>query len=349
MMHDQSYQNASSGFYTPEQVASMPQAPWFISKVLPAQGLGAIFGPAGVGKSVLSLDLSFSLASGSDWFGYKVKKCPVIYCALEGSGGYEARLKAYFTHNPPTYEEFNITFDQINFKDEDSLLQFKMDLFFLGFSDGVIIIDTLNLAAGDSDENSSKDMGVLIAKAKELQKAFNSLVLFVHHTGKDTSKGLRGHSSLLGALDVAIEVRQRKGCREWEVVKLRDGASGVISGFNLMPVEIGTDVFGDVRESCVIVPAAASTDINESDGNNLIGNNKIVFDVIQNLIEELRMSSMELSEDGMLKVSIDDVINVSMFKVTAADPKRRKERVKKALTDIINKKVVQTDDQFLWI
>jgi RecA-family ATPase len=52
---------------------------------------------------------------------------------------------------------------------------------------GVVIIDTLNRAAPGMDENSSQDMGRILAGMKRLQEVTGGLVLVVHHTGKDAS------------------------------------------------------------------------------------------------------------------------------------------------------------------
>ncbi len=71
-----------------------------------------------------------------------------------------------------------------------------------------MFIDTLNRSAPDADENSSKDMGLIIDGMKKIQSQCEGLVICVHHTGKDVSKGLRGHSSLLAALDSAIQVER---------------------------------------------------------------------------------------------------------------------------------------------
>ena len=68
----------------------------------------------------------------------------------------------------------------------------------------VVFLDTLNRAAPTADENSSKDMGEILSAAKLLQSLINGLVVLVHHTGKDATKGLRGHSSLFAALDAAV-------------------------------------------------------------------------------------------------------------------------------------------------
>lgn len=48
---------------------------------------------------------------------------------------------------------------------------------------GVVIVDTLNRAAPGLDENSSQDMGRILAGMKRLQGITGGLVLVVHHTG----------------------------------------------------------------------------------------------------------------------------------------------------------------------
>ena len=54
----------------------------------------------------------------------------------------------------------------------------------------VVFIDTLNRAAPTSDENSSRDMGEILEAATLLQTLIKGLIVLVHHTGKDSSRGL---------------------------------------------------------------------------------------------------------------------------------------------------------------
>lgn len=119
---------------------------------------------------------------------------------------------------------------------------------------GVVIVDTLNRAAPGKDENSSKDMGDVLAGMKLLQSLTEGLVLVVHHTGKDTSKALRGHSSLHAALDGAIEVRRTAASRSWSSAKVKDGADDFEVPFKLSIIHLGFDDDGDAVTSCVAVP-----------------------------------------------------------------------------------------------
>jgi hypothetical protein len=104
------------------------------------------------------------------------------------------------------------------------------------------------------DENDSKSMGEVIGAAKAIQAAAGGVVLLVHHTGKDSTKGMRGHSSLLAALDAAIEVTRTDDRREWKIAKSKDGEDGEAHPFRLDVVEIGEDEDdGEPVTSCIVM------------------------------------------------------------------------------------------------
>lgn len=142
-----------------------------------------------------------------------------------------------------------------------------------------MIIDTLNRAAPGADENSSVDMGRIIAAAKKLQTLIGGLVLLVHHSGKDSSKGLRGHSSLHAALDGAVEVIKTDNRREWSVAKSKDDATGDAHPFKLEFVTVGIDDDGDTITSCVAIPDESSESIQRK-RITLGANQKIARDVL---------------------------------------------------------------------
>jgi hypothetical protein len=96
-------------------------------------------------------------------------------------------------------------------------------------------------------------MGRIISNAQLLQRETNGLVVLIHHTGKDASRGARGHSSLFASLDAAIEVKRPASGREWHRAKVKDGEDGVTTPFRLEQVALGTDEDGDEISSCVAV------------------------------------------------------------------------------------------------
>lgn len=223
---------------------------WRIKGVIPERGISSVYGPSGSGKSFLVMDMAMHLARGDHWFGYRVTACPVVYVCLEGEAGLSVRLKAHSKAQIPDRMHF---IDQpLNLLDKKDISDLVTAIRACNVAGGVVIIDTLNRAAPGMDENSSVDMGHVIQAARLIQQAVGGLVLLVHHSGKDASKGMRGHSSLHAALDAAIEVTRTADLREWSVAKAKDGADGKAHLFRLEVVELGLDQDGDRISSCRI-------------------------------------------------------------------------------------------------
>lgn len=241
-------------FLTPKQIKELPPLAWLVKGLLPETGLASVYGPSGSGKSFFIIDLIARIALGEEFYGNKVKACPVIYVPLEGTGGVPNRIKAYEKHfNTQLPSTFRIVTERISLLTTDTVC-FAEAINQNGFQDGVIVIDTLNQSAPEADENTSSDMGTIIKNAQILQKATNSLVILVHHTGKDASRGARGHSSFFAALDAAIELKNTPSGREWMVSKSKDGEDGISYPFQLEQVFLGKDEDGEDITSCVVQP-----------------------------------------------------------------------------------------------
>ena len=230
---------------------TLPSLRWCIKGVFPSVGLVAIYGPSGSGKSFLAIALAASIAEGSPFFGHITRPASVLYVGLEGEGGYRGRVAAWQRISGRGMSGgLALVLQPFCLTDPQDVA----DLAAICPVGCVIIIDTLNRAAPDMDENSSRDMGAIIEGAKKLQRLITGLVVLVAHTGKDSSKGLRGHSSLFAALDAAVLVSREGDVRSWKVDKAKDGKDGETHRFVLQVVEVGTDEDGDVITSCVVVP-----------------------------------------------------------------------------------------------
>lgn len=238
-------------FLTADDLRGMPPLRWRVRGVLPAVGLAALFGPSASGKSFLAFDLATAIAEGRPlWFECRVQPAAVLYICLEGEAGLSLRARAWeVRHQRKVPDGLRMMMPPFNLTDLSSV----HELAALIPSSAVVFIDTLNRAAPTADENSSKDMGEILEAAKLLQSLIQGLVVLVHHTGKDASRGLRGHSSFFAACDAVVEVSRGEDFREWKVSKSKDGADGGSNSFDLEVIELATDEFGDAITSCVIV------------------------------------------------------------------------------------------------
>lgn len=244
---------------------------WRVKGVIPEQGIGAIYGPSGCGKSFLAIDLAMRIAQGGEWFGHRVKQHPVLYVCLEGEAGLSVRVKAYRAVNGSIAHGIDFIDQPFNLLEPADVRDVVGVITNRATPHGVVIIDTLNRAAPGMDENSSVDMGHAVAAAKALQTSIGGMVLLVHHTGKDASKGMRGHSSLHAALDTAIEVRREGDSREWSVAKAKDGADGGGHQFKLEVIDCGLDSDGDAITSCVVKPGQSGLKVKPLTASQQIG------------------------------------------------------------------------------
>ncbi|MDP2785002.1 MAG: AAA family ATPase [Sulfurimicrobium sp.] len=336
---------------TDGDLAKLPPMQWRIKGVLPAEGLAAAFGASGSGKSFLVLDMLQSLAAGADWFGHRVTPCPVIYCALEGEGGIAGRVNAYRIRHGSTSEHIRYLVQPFSLLDGGDIHDLAQAIKASGNGAGVVVLDTLNRAAPGADENDSKSMGQIIAAAKQLQTLVGGLVLLVHHTGKDASKGLRGHSSLHAALDAAIEVRRDGDNREWLIAKSKDGEDGATHPFKLDVVELGNDQDGEPITSCVVRPVEAMDASIRRALPPKSGNQRTVWDALGEIFRKAGGAKPEGAPDtlpqGRPCVTLEDAIDKTRARLVC-DPKRQTERTQAAIRGLVERGLLQHEAGFLW-
>lgn len=330
------------------ELSNAPPMRWMVRGVLPLEGLAALYGPSGSGKSFLVLDVSAAIAGAAgDWFGRRVTHSPVTYVCLEGEAGMGKRAKAWsLHHNKPVPDSLRFITQAFDLLDGDDVAELGKAIQAAGGAGGLVILDTLNRAAPGADENSSVDMGNIIAASKRLQSITGGLVLLVHHTGKDAAKGLRGHSSLYAALDGAIEVTKTDTRREWSIAKSKDDETGAAHSFKLEVVQVGADDDGEEITSCVAVADDSIEAVKRvklpTDGNQAIAMNA--------LAEPLR-NSKEFNKDGAPNghpcIRLDDAVGLVAERLTC-EHKRRTERARLALTGLVSKGIYGVKGDWLW-
>lgn len=116
----------------------------------------------------------------------------------------------------------------------------------------VIVIDTMSAVTPGANENSGEDVGALLANCKRIHKATGALVILIHHSGKDATRGARGWSGLRAAADAEIEITRNGDYRNATITKMKDGSDGESLSFKLKVVPLGLTPEGEEESSCVI-------------------------------------------------------------------------------------------------
>lgn len=336
---------------TADELAALPPVRWRVRGVLPNEGIAAIYGPAGSGKTFLTLDLLGAVADGREWFGLRVEPCSVTYVALEGEAGIAQRVQAYRTRYGQAPAGMRFVTQPLALLEPADVAELAEAILEAGGDGGIVAIDTLNRAAPGADENDSRDMGRIIEGAKLLQAALGGLVLLVHHTGKDAARGLRGHSSLLAALDAVIEVSRDGERREWRIAKSKDAADDEAHPFRLEVVELGTDADGEPITSCVIkAEQAHGEDIRKVKlpGG---GNMRVAWDCIGALLRKTGTFRPEGAPGeippGRPAITLEAAIEAVAPRLVC-EPKRRRERATDAVRGLVGRGLLCHANGWIW-
>jgi hypothetical protein len=211
----------------------------------------ALYAPPASFKSFIALDIAECIATGRAFLGNQItRQGAVLYIAGEGHGGIGSRIKALKTHHKtpvgaPVYflrRQVNLRSSKTDLQDLVNAIDDLKAIHEINFE--LIIIDTLARAFGGGNENASEDMGAFITAAGAIQGRYECGLLVVHHAGKDATKGLRGHSSLLGAVDTELEIIRIEGAQPpkgiLHISKQKDGEDGQRIGFRMVEVTTGS-------------------------------------------------------------------------------------------------------------
>lgn len=160
---------------------------------------------------------------------------------------------------------------------------------------GLLAIDTLAQVTPGADENTGKDMGAVLARARRIHLETGAMVLLIAHSGKDASKGIRGWSGIKGALDAEICVENvTDGVKCATVTKLKDGrGEGDRYTFELQSVvlDFGGGEDGEGRTSAVAVETAAKGRSPRGSEKPLGSQQQLLLRVVSELCEvEARVS-----------------------------------------------------------
>lgn len=241
--------------YSFTDLLRIPPKKWLLNKVFGKGDLGMIYGPPGCGKTFIVIDMIITLCVGTIWANrFKVERSlNVAYCAGEGISGLPSRFKAAAKHHgvislcnftfyktiPQLYLDANSNAPDTN--QEVSTIKLFCDEWKARQSKplDVLVIDTLHTATITADENSAKDMGKVLQACRSVADDLDCAVILVHHTNK-TGSAERGSSSLRGAMDFMLEIKNPLDTQKKAILscsKLKDGEQWQDQSFQLCSVE----------------------------------------------------------------------------------------------------------------
>jgi len=224
-----------------------------------------LYGPTGVGKSFVAIDMCMHLAVGREkWQGQRVEPTTVCYVSKEGSRGLKKRFEGWVHSRQPEelsgLEGLSVIRRMPRLFDPSGLAEFKVELNNLEQSPGLLVLDHLGSVFGacGKDPNSSRDATEFTDICQRLADDFQAAVLVLHHTRKDEST-YSGNQYLAAGAGCITKVKSN-GKTPFdaqrlilESEKLKDeGEQGDIY-LQLQKIELGLLPSGGLKSSAIIV------------------------------------------------------------------------------------------------
>jgi hypothetical protein len=228
---------------------------WLIDGLVPEASMTAIYGQPGSYKTFLALDMLLCLAHGVDYHGTELEQRLVVYIAGEGVGGLRRRIGAWHEHHGLNVANarFILIEEPVPLRETGAIeaLIETIEMLAHGETPAAVVYDTLARCMS-GDENSADDMGDAIRAIDSVRAHFQgSAALVIHHAGKNSDRGLRGSSALLGALDAALEAKKHDEHLEVVTQKQKDHEPSEATWFSMKSVDFQVHWYDELDASLV--------------------------------------------------------------------------------------------------
>lgn len=203
---------------------------YLVGQHLPDEALGMLYGPSGVGKSFLAVDIAQSIQTGRDCvLGPVEAPGQVVYIVAEGTAGMASRLRAWRGfHGVEDYTGLLTVPQRVPLADTiaagvflDELVQ-RLDE--RQAEPRLVVVDTFNRCLAGRNESKGEDAGAFLEACDEIRHRLAASVLWIHHPRKDGDDH-RGHTSLYDDADFVWRLKRTgEVAGDLEVLKQKDGA-----------------------------------------------------------------------------------------------------------------------------
>jgi hypothetical protein len=185
--------------------AEIKPVAWIVKKIIERAAVVLVFGDSGTGKSFFAISLAACIATGTDFFGYPVKRRgAVLYVAGEGISGLSRRFYAWEIARNISLKDapiFRYT-GAANLIDRPEELSQAVKAHIEEHGEPrLVILDTWSRTIGGDDSNP-QDAAAALAALDRIRVQYPKLtILIVHHSGHTAKDRARGWSGLFAAMD----------------------------------------------------------------------------------------------------------------------------------------------------
>lgn len=189
------------------QLKSIPPPASLIEGVLMENTLAQIWGPPGCGKSFVTASWACHIATGTPWGDLAVKQANVVYVVAEGAIGMGDRIAAWESHHGQVVPENALVWLPLPIQLSSNEWVEALADYLEETAAGLVVIDTRARCTVGVEENSSKEMGLVVDHLERLRERTETTVLLVHHGNAAGTKD-RGSTAVLGAVETSLTMNR---------------------------------------------------------------------------------------------------------------------------------------------
>lgn len=221
----------------------------FVIEGLVPQGVIMFYGMSSHFKSYLLISMLCRLAMKTHrWGGRNIKGGVVLYVAAEGGSSVMPRVGAWadkYNDGKPV-ELFYTYAHPVDLSVPANVSGLVKEIKRIEMHTGeplrMVVIDTLSQSMMQGDENSASDVAKFMAGATKVFTETGAAVGIVHHSGKDSSKGMRGSSAAFANADAVIRVERIGDAVNLINEKQRTGPAQPVRGYLVPTVQLPDEV-----------------------------------------------------------------------------------------------------------
>ncbi|ELO0595196.1 AAA family ATPase [Salmonella enterica] len=227
----------------------------FVIEGLIPLGVVMFYGISSHFKSYLIISMLCRLAMKTHrWAGRNIRGGAVLYVAAEGGSSVMPRVGAWADkYNDGKPVELFYTYAHpvdlsVKAQVDDLIKEIKRIEMHTGEPLRMVVIDTLSQSMMQGEENNASDVAKFMAGATRVFSETGATVGIVHHSGKDSSKGMRGSSAAFANADAVIRVERIGDAVNLINEKQRTGPVQPTRGYMVPTVQLPDDVIAANEE-----------------------------------------------------------------------------------------------------
>ncbi|HDH0767281.1 TPA: AAA family ATPase [Klebsiella pneumoniae] len=221
----------------------------FVIEGMIPHGVTMLYGASSSFKSYAVIAMLCRVATKTHrWGGRNLKGGAVLYVAAEGGSSVMPRVGAWadkYNEGKPLdlFYTLPLAVDlSVPANVTAMVKEIKRIALHTGEPVRMVAVDTLSQSMMQGEENSASDVAKFMAGATRVFTETGAAVIIVHHSGKDSSKGMRGSSAAFANADAVIRVERIDDAVNLINEKQRTGPAQPTRGYLVPTVQLPDNV-----------------------------------------------------------------------------------------------------------